>query len=649
LTRNGKYEQEKSEKQRKQKYEKHGEIKMSFKRILFIKPSGRHGLSFAFDIIPTGLEYIAAYIEDVVDEVNIIDLEMEPKPIQKTVEKYLDELKPDLVGISMSATEHSEGLEIAKLAKKRGIVTVLGGYHPTAIPDELLSHSQVDIVVRGEGEQTMHELVTIGDAKGIDGISYKEGDKIIHNPNRGFIEDLDTLPFPARHLRRYVYHTMLMQDWEHDVLTTSRGCWGRCSFCCEPTMSDNHQRYRSPENVMDEILEIVKFHNGKPMSIEVTDPHFMGKPKLVGQLCDLLSQHKLDIRFGVKVRPDSVAKHPDIVQKMIAIGVEGFEMGIESPNMKDIKSTSKGLQTDVHVKAVKNIKKWGGCAGGTFVIGLPDQTEDEILQFPKYAKKIGLTSSAFGIATPYPGTKFYEELDTQRLIFETDWNRFDEMHSVFKTKHLSSERTEELASICMAKFWTLDTFIEKDRVRMIKYGTKQPLMKFIANRIHDLEFSVNAGLQLQEGNFSQHVKEFIDASPDPAIKEYTENVGMHNVIEMSRFLKLLGSQTIQLSMKNDGTAPTSWIFKTTKDTVEYIQVIRGKLDESTINFDIDLRDFRLEGQQHSSKIDNLRIIAKLLASNKGIKRRFNMMRLFTAGGIEFIKYLGEKNVSNATN
>jgi magnesium-protoporphyrin IX monomethyl ester (oxidative) cyclase len=110
---------------------------MPFKKVLLIKPSGRHGLSFAFDIIPTGLEYIAAYIENDVDEVNIIDLEMEPKPIRKTVEKYLDMLRPDLVGISMSATEHSEGLQIAKLAKNQGITTVLGGYHPTAIPDEL--------------------------------------------------------------------------------------------------------------------------------------------------------------------------------------------------------------------------------------------------------------------------------------------------------------------------------------------------------------------------------------------------------------------------------------------------------------------------------------------------------------------------------
>ena len=108
---------------------------MSFKRILLIKPSGRHGLSFAFDIIPTGLEYIASYIEDVVDEVNVIDLEMEKKSTKKTVEDYLDELKPDLVGISMCATEHTEGLEISRLAKGRGIKTVLGGYHPTVIPD----------------------------------------------------------------------------------------------------------------------------------------------------------------------------------------------------------------------------------------------------------------------------------------------------------------------------------------------------------------------------------------------------------------------------------------------------------------------------------------------------------------------------------
>ncbi len=157
------------------------------------------------------------------------------------------------------------------------------------------------------------------------------------------------------------------------------------------------------------------------------------------------------------------------------------------------------------------------------------------------------------------------------------------MHSVFKVKHLSSERIEELASICMAKFWTIDRFIEKERMGVIKNKTKKPLMKFITDRMHNLEFSVDAGLQLQEGNFSQHAKEFLDASPDPEIMEYTKKVGMHNVVEMSRFLNLLGEQKIQISLRNDGTPPTSWIFKTTKDTVEYIQVIRGTQDASGVD------------------------------------------------------------------
>ncbi|MBA7661427.1 hypothetical protein ES703_69444 [subsurface metagenome] len=378
---------------------------------------------------------------------------------------------------------------------------------------------------------------------------------------------------------------------------------------------------------MAEILEIVKFHDGKPLSVEITDPHFMGKPKLVEQLCDMLALH-------AKVRADMMAKFPKIVRKMIAVGILNFEMGIESSSMRDIKYTSKGLKTDVHAKAVENIKRWGGSAGGTFVIGLPDHTEEEILQFPVYAKHIGLTSSAYGIVTPYPGTKFYEELDAQNLIFETDWNRFDEMHSVFKTKYLTSERIEELGSICMAKFWTLDLFIERERVRLIKYPTKQPLMKFLTDRMQDLKFSAGTLFQLQEGNFKTHIQRFLESSPDPKIKSFTEDIGIHNVIEMSGFLNVLGAQTIQTTVSNNGTAITSWILKTTKNTVEYIQVIPGKTNGSTINFNIDLNDFDLETRPGLSSIDKLRIGIKLLASNKGIKKRLNLTRLMAAMAVE---------------
>jgi radical SAM superfamily enzyme YgiQ (UPF0313 family) len=610
---------------------------MSFQRVLLIKPSGRHGLSYAFDIIPTALEYIAATVEDTVDNVAILDLEMEQRPLEESVKEFLLALKPDLVGITMSATEHSEGLEIARLAKAQGAMTVLGGYHPTAIPEELLSHSQVDVVVRGEGEITMRELVEKGGPEGVRGISYGKDEHMIHNPDRELIQNLDSLPFPARHLRKYVYRTRLLRDREYDVLTTSRGCFGKCTFCCEPTMSKGHQRFRSPENVMEEILEMDSFHDHKPLCIDITDPHFLGSPWRVERMCDLLAQHDLDIRFGIKVRADSVAKHPDIVRKMIAVGLEGFEMGIESPNMEDIESVSKGLNTDVHIQAVNNIKRWGGNAGGTFVIGLPDQTEDQILEFPAYAKRIGLTSTAFGIATPFPGTRFYDDLNARGLIFETDWNRYDEMHSIFKSTHISSERIEELASICMAKFWTVDMFLEKERMHLIRHSSKRSLAKFIDSKMQELNILLDMGSQIQNKNMGKHVLSVIKASADPEVERYTREIGVHNIIDMALPLKLLGNQTMQLTVRNGGVAITSWILKTTREEVEYIQVIPGKTDLNTINLEIDLDDFEFEEGNDIDIIDGIQILGKMLASNRGIRKQPNMIRLWMAGGVELVR------------
>lgn len=610
---------------------------MLFRKVLLVKPSGRHGLSYAFDLIPTGLEYIASSIEDVVDEVVILDLEMERKPVDICLEKILMDVHPDIVGITMSATDHREGLDIARLAKENGALTILGGYHPTAIPEKLLLKPQVDVVVRGEGEMTTRELLVKGGPKGVQGLSYKDEDIIIHNPDREFIEDLDSLHFPARHLRRYSYGTRLMRDREFDVLTTSRGCGGRCTFCCEPTMSKGRQRYRSPENVMKEILEIVSFHHGRPLSIDITDPHFLGSPDHVERLCDLLAQYDLDIRFGVKVRADSVAKHPDIVRKMIAVGIVGFEMGIESPNVNDIESIGKGMKTDAHIQAVNNIKKWGGNAGGTFVIGLPDQTEDQILGFPEYAKRIGLTSSAYGIATPFPGTRFYQDIDAQGLIFEKDWNRYDEMHSIFRSQHVSSERIEELASICMARFWTVDTFIEKERMNTIRHDSKTPLARFITDIMHDLDFSLDMGSQLQNENLGKHVVSVIEASADPNVEKYTREVGVHNIIDMSLFLSILGDQTVQLTVRSNGVAITSWILKTTRDKIEFVQVISGKKDQSTINLDLDLADFRFDGNRDLNILDSVRILGKMLASNRGFEKQSNMIRLLLAGGLELVQ------------
>ncbi len=608
---------------------------MPFRRILLVKPSGRSGLGFLVDQIPIGLEYIAANIEDIVEEIHIVDMELEKESFQHLIDVH----RPDLVGITMSATEHNEGLLLAKIAKKNNTTTIVGGYHATSVPDLLLSQPQIDVVARGEGELTMREIVENDCLKGVLGVSYKENGRIIHNEDRPLLKDLDSLRFPARHLRKYAYKASDRKA-DFDVLLTSRGCYGRCIFCCEPSMSRGRLRCRTPENVVEEILEISRFHRGKPTRVFITDPMFMGNPSRVGRICDLLQEHDLNMKFNALVRTDNMARNPEIVKKMCEVGIDHFEMGIESPNYKDLESTKKGITTKVQREAVQNIRRNGGCAGGTFVIGLPDQTEEEIKGFPIYAKEIGLTSAAFGIATPFPGTEFYDGLYVKGLIFETNWDNFDEMHSVYKTEHLSREKIEELATYCMAKFWNIDTFIDRERVFQRRTKKKTRLVDFILERALELRFIGDAGTSLKKDAFSYYIKKFLEAYSDPCVEDYTRKVGVHNVLEMSSFLRILGPQTIQFSLGVDGET-TSVIVETTSKTVEYIRVTRDRQDNSTIDFDIDLRIMSEQNQDSNIKIVQ-KSINRILHEG-GIRRFWNTVRLFLAFGTEALAWKLTKN------
>jgi radical SAM superfamily enzyme YgiQ (UPF0313 family) len=594
---------------------------LAFKRILLVKPSGRKGLSFSFDLIPTGLEYIAAYIKDSVDQVHIVDLELDNRKFQDIINYY----DPDLIGITLSATEHNQGLHLAKIAKQNKIRTVVGGYHPTSVPDIMLSHPQIDMVIRGEGEVTMKELVETGSFENVLGISYKKNGKIIHNAQRPQIENLDTIPFPARHLRQYPYKS---QDrvTDCDVITMSRGCNGLCSFCCEPSMSQGCLRTRSPENVLNEILEMAEYHKRKPVNVMFADPNFMGNPKQVDRLCDLMMEHDLNMEFCALVRADAMATHPQLVKKMCQVGIRRFEMGIESPNVKDLKSTKKGVTNRVHGEAVRNIRENGGRAGGTFVIGLPDQTEEEIKTFPTYAKEIGLTGAAFGIATPFPGTDFYKEIDDQSLIFETNWDNFDEMHSVYTTKYLTKEKIEEMATYCMAKFWNMDTFIDHEKISQTRTKQKKPIVDFVNERITNLGFMTNNGTELQKENFEKHIKIFLEAYIDTRVEAYTRKVGVHEVLEMTRFLKMLGPQKIQCTLSLDDTH-ASFIFKTTKTTVEYIRIIRGRQADATITLDVDLKWLSEPANSHI-----IERVAWVFSGNLTAKKLWNTFRLFAAVG-----------------
>jgi len=229
---------------------------------MLVRPMSRCGWGFLWSPLAINLEYIAATILDDVDEIQIVNQEFDETPI----EKHLKDFSPDLFGVTMSATEHSTGLDNLKKAKRMfpDVKTIVGGFHATAVPDLMLSFKNIDMVGIGEAEMIMLELVQKGSPKDVAGIAYKtKTGKIIHNPRRPVVKDLDSLPFPARHLRVGDECDLGVEKFglHRDQIHTSRGCFSKCTFCCEPNMSKSRQRFRKPEFVMEEIREIWKLHH----------------------------------------------------------------------------------------------------------------------------------------------------------------------------------------------------------------------------------------------------------------------------------------------------------------------------------------------------------------------------------------------------
>jgi len=575
---------------------------MDIKRVMLVRPQSRCGWGFMWAPLAINLEYIAAYIEKDVEAVTIVNKEFDDTPI----EKHISDFQPDFFGVTASATDHDEMIRLTRIAKKRGIPTAVGGYHPTAIPDIIMENPSIDMLFRGEAEHSVKELMDKGTPKDVLGISHRENGKVIHNPLRPLLEDLDSLPFPARHLRAGDECDLwLNRGGAHrDQVHTSRGCWGRCTFCCEPSMNRSSQRYRSPENVFQEIKEVYKYHDEETTLAIFGDPHLMGRAERIGQLSDMLIEADMDISFTAMVRADSIAANPDIVRKMAKAKIIGYCMGVESPNEKDLKGTKKGIDNRIQEKAVHLLRQNNTVAGGTFVIGLPGQTEEEILTFPEYARKLGMINAAFAVATPQAGTEFYDELESQGLIDDRDWTKYDQMHSVFKHDSISKRRFEELLTHCLGRFYAPDVFIDdmimaQNRNADGRKMSMADVAQFFKAR---LDFILHSGPQYRPDDGTEFGAIFLRAQVNPYTRKRTELIGLHNMMELKPFLRVFGDQKIQLVATYMGDPIAYYAIKTTKKTVEYVDVSATPHDDATLEVAFELTDLK---EKRSTMILNI--------------------------------------------
>jgi radical SAM superfamily enzyme YgiQ (UPF0313 family) len=378
--------------------------------------------------IPLGIAYIAAVLEKNGYEVKVVDLNINQKQEIPNADVY---------GITATTPLINEAFKLARDIKKNSNFVILGGPHSTCLPEESLNEESIDFVIRGEGEYSMLQLVNVLNSGGkeyssIKGLSFKEKGKLIHNDDNEYIQNLDTLPFPAYHLfgdiSRYS-HPQPLIGWRKPVVNiiTSRGCPFDCSFCYKGTFGSKW-RARSPENIANEWEYLIKEFRVKEIAIQ--DDCFNVDIDRCIKLADIIIKKNLKLPWSLPngIRADLVTEQ--LVEKLKESGLYRVAIGIESGNQAVLDDVGKKLQLSDVEKAMRIFKKFKIQTIGFFVMGNFLDTEATLQETICFAKKIRPTFAQFSMATPFPGTRLYEKiknLNSFRIRNWEDYSQFEQL------------------------------------------------------------------------------------------------------------------------------------------------------------------------------------------------------------------------------
>jgi anaerobic magnesium-protoporphyrin IX monomethyl ester cyclase len=372
-----------------------------------------------------GLLYVASALEKGGHEVAIVDKPIN-KPVQRTWEtlnatfkKAIDEIirtEPDLIGVT--STIHTfyalDLLEILKDILPESKIAV-GGPHVSFIADDVLSNFRsVDFVVRGEGEHTAQKLATAlesdGDTSDISGLSYRNNGRVVNNPDAPLIENLDELPYPARHLVNLEEYP----EQSRISLISSRGCPHQCIFCSSHKMWKRY-RPRSIESVLGELTYVVEKYS--PKRVNFVDDTFAVNRTRTLALCREMRQKGLDVPWTAMTR---VGIERELLQEMYNTGCRLLYFGCESGNDSTLRAITKGVTTSQIESAVKMALQIGFIVICSFVINLPFENSEgarTTIGFAKKLKGLGAQIQAHSLA-PYPGTEVYDNSEKYHLTLK---------------------------------------------------------------------------------------------------------------------------------------------------------------------------------------------------------------------------------------
>ena len=439
---------------------------------------------------PLSLAYIAASLIKEGHKVKIFDgqinfsLDDNYKKLKSLIKKY----KPDVIGITVTTSVLHQANVTAELIKKINpkIKTILGGVHITALPKETMQDNiNIDYGVFGEGEETVTELVTAimnkKDISEVKGVIYRKNKKIIINPSRPFIVNLDDLPPPAidiiPHLKKYMNRNSNFQRFPGFSMITSRGCPNLCIFC--NNVFNKTVRFHSAERVYDEIKNLVEKYGIKEICFY--DDNLMLNETRLKKICDYIIKDNLDIKWYCYGRVNNVKK--DLLIKMKQAGCYMISFGVESGDEKVLKFIKKGITKEQVVSATKLTKKLGFDVRCSFMIGHPIDTKETIMKTIKFAKSLPLNNASFSIAVPYPGTELYHMAQKYGNFSKEDFKKFkrhDDTDLVFVPKTLTKEELFDLLRKARRQFYFRPSYIFKAIISIRSYKN---LRKYIVGAL----------------------------------------------------------------------------------------------------------------------------------------------------------------------
>jgi anaerobic magnesium-protoporphyrin IX monomethyl ester cyclase len=434
-------------------------------RILFVEPPKDYWFIMGEYLPPpTTLLSLAAYVEREVRDVDIEVLDCQAERVGwKGVEKRIGSYAPNIVATSGFTCNAYACARVAELAKTidPSIITVVGGQHFSNTAEESLNDfREIDYVVRGEGERTLMELIRAvvkqKDLSTIDGLSFRADDRIIHNPPRELIEDLDSLPFPAYHLveknlNKYNFK-MLAGKARYLIVEGSRGCEHRCTFCTQWGHWGGRWRTKSAGRIAAEMARLRDDYGAQ--YIWFTDDNF----ELGTRGRDLAHELRSkgfdgSVPWFFQARMDDIVHHPDVVSMLHDAGNNYQLLGVESGSNEVLSDFHKNEGVENAARAVEILKSNGIFAQAMLVTGSRRDTSSSIGELRYFVASLDVDLAIFTILTPYPGTEIHRVAKARGWIEDANYAHYDMAHAIMPTETLSRKEVQAELLECYQSFY----------------------------------------------------------------------------------------------------------------------------------------------------------------------------------------------------